>query len=93
MSEQKPQKHYHLCHTTNTTEYWQLHKADCSDVDRMRRGVAKTHLNSRPERIQGESPQAVVAEMLGSADEESDLRGMGYCERDIRIMPCCKDAK
>lgn len=85
-------KHYHLCHTTNGAHPWQLHKADCKDVYRMFQGLTPIKLNSRPERMQGTTPEAVVEEMLGSADNEGDLREMGWSEADIRIMPCCKDA-
>lgn len=79
-------KHYHLCHTTNTACLWELHKADCSDVYKMFRGVGKIKLASKPVRIEAETPQDAVSVL---AAEVVDL---GYSESDYRIMPCCSDA-
>ena len=64
---------------------WQIHRGDCADVVR---GIRLRKFNAA-EKATAVDAMALIVEELGTAEDESTLRGMGYSENDFRIMPCC----
>jgi hypothetical protein len=65
---------------TTTGERWQIHKANCRDIEKM------VKHGDRADIVTAESPEALIASQL--ADQLSE---MGWTAEDFRIMPCCKD--
>ena len=71
-----------LNNDTTTGERWQIHKANCRDIEKLvKRG-------DRADVVIAESPEALIASQL--ADQLSE---MGWTAEDFRIMPCCKDGR
>lgn len=63
---------------------WEVHRAGCSDVERMQRRYQTNAVDV----VETETPEAAVALWL-----DDELRDMGYDESAFRIMPCSKPNK
>ncbi len=62
-------------------DYWQLHKQYCDDALKAK--------------LQGYTIADLEADSVAGAQAawiEGDLDGMGYCTKDVRVMPCCESA-
>lgn len=62
---------------------WEVHKAGCADVKRMRTMRAVNYI----EDYEAESPEALVDEVVSYFEEDQ-----GWGKDDFRIMPCAKKA-